>query len=75
MEMSNTSQNLQIIREDINNWKPNVAEVDLLAESLSKTADAIAEDLTVEDFNNLHTIIEQVNCNYKNVFNKHEYSA
>ena len=63
MELSNTSQVVQTIKEAINNAKLNVAEVELLAESLSKTADSVAEQLTVEDFNNLQTIIEKVQIN------------
>ncbi len=70
--MSNTSEVLQTIRQDIKNWKPNVAEVELLAESLSGTSNTTTKELVVEDLDNLQAIIQKVNVELK-IFN--HYSA
>lgn len=63
--MSNTSEVLQTIRQNIKNWKPNVAEVELLAESLSGTSNTTTKELVVEDLDNLQAIIQNVNIDLK----------
>lgn len=50
-----------MIRQDIKNWDPSIADLELLAQALRRcTFVDIGKDLNMEDLNNLQTIIEQV---------------
>lgn len=61
MEMDNVTRILQMIRQDIRNWDPSIADLELLAQALRRCSYVdMGKDLNMEDLNNLQTIIEQV---------------
>ena len=60
MEMSNASQILETIGQITDGRYLNTAEVELLAQSLSRTATLPLSKLNIEDLHNLQTIIKDV---------------
>ena len=60
MEMSNASQILETIGQITDGRYLNTAEVELLAQSLSRTATLPLSKLNIEDLHNLQTIIKEV---------------
>lgn len=60
MEVSNASQILETIGQITDGRYLNTAEVELLSQSLSRTATLPLSELNVEDLHNLQTIIKDV---------------
>lgn len=57
--MTNTSEILQTIRQNIEGWNPNTAELEILSQSLSKSVDSRGE-LNGQDLVHLEIIVKQV---------------